>query len=215
MPRWLGVVICVLTAALVVGCGRSPSNGNAASGERSPAAQPSAGPTAFAFHPGDCTLPFTGGNLLGPAPDTFGMAIKAPLGWKVTDMAGTDADFSMTAPDSYGHQPTTIGISGPLPTDQGIGVAAFLARYIQGFVTVTIPPQECKVGSDSAAFLSFSHGGKAGFIVTWFHFGDAYLMVLEGLGGVDVNAVRDAKGVLASVTYTHNKPPPDFTPSPA
>jgi hypothetical protein len=50
-------------------------------------------------------------------------------------------------------------------------------------------------------------------MVLWVHFGDAYLLQLKGNGGVDQRAVRDAKGVLASVTYAHNVPPPGYSPS--
>jgi hypothetical protein len=51
-------------------------------------------------------------------------------------------------------------------------------------------------------------------MVLWFHFGDAYLLQLRGYGGVDQRAVGDAKGVLASVTYAHDVPPPGFSPTP-
>jgi hypothetical protein len=52
-------------------------------------------------------------------------------------------------------------------------------------------------------------------MVLCFHFGDAYLLQLKGDGGVDQSAVEDAKGVLASVTYAHDVPPPGYTPTPA
>jgi hypothetical protein len=51
-------------------------------------------------------------------------------------------------------------------------------------------------------------------MVLWIHFGLYYLLQLKGNGGVDQRAVQDAKGVLASVTYAHNVPPPGYTPSP-
>jgi hypothetical protein len=83
----------------------------------------------------------------------------------------------------------------------------------QGTVFVTAGPEACTVGNDPAAFLPFTSGTTVGYMVLWFHFGDAYLLQLKGKGGVDQRAVRDAKGVLASVTYAHNVPPPARSPS--
>jgi hypothetical protein len=126
----------------------------------------------------------------------------------------------MSAPASYQYLPTTISLSAPLPTDPGQSPSAFLARLTQSTwldhqpLVVTASPQPCVVGVDSAAFLSFTSGSKVGYMVLWFHFGDAYVLQLAGHGGVDRRAVEDAKGVLASVTYAHNVPPPDYSPSP-
>jgi hypothetical protein len=85
---------------------------------------------------------------------------------------------------------------------------------VHGFVTVTSPPQACSVGTDPAGFLGFTSGATVGYMVLWFHFGDYYLLQLKGNGGVDRMAVLDAKGVLASVTYAHDVPPPGYSPSP-
>jgi hypothetical protein len=51
-------------------------------------------------------------------------------------------------------------------------------------------------------------------MVLWLHFGTAYHLDLDGNGGVDPRAVQDAKGVLASVAYAHNVPPPGYSPPP-
>jgi hypothetical protein len=101
-----------------------------------------------------------------------------------------------------------------MPTDPGQSPSAFLDRMAQGIVSVTAPSQPCTVGQDFAAFLSFRNGVTVGYMVLWFHFGDAYLLQLKGNGGVDQRAVEDAKGLLASVTYAHDVPPPGFSPTP-
>lgn len=121
----------------------------------------------------------------------------------------------MTAPATYLYLPTEISVTAPLPTDPGQSPSVFMSRMAQGTVTVTVAAQPCTVGKDPAAFLSFTSGATAGYWVLWFHFGDAYLLQLKGHGGVDQKAVTDAKGVLASVTYAHNVPPPGFSPTPA
>jgi hypothetical protein len=101
-----------------------------------------------------------------------------------------------------------------MPTDPGKSPSAFLDRMAQGTVSATAPAKPCTVGKDPAAFLPFTSGADVGYMVLWFHFGDAYLLQLRGNGGVDQRAVGDAKGVLASVTYAHDVPPPGFSPTP-
>jgi hypothetical protein len=85
--------------------------------------------------------------------------------------------------------PTTISISAPFPADTGESPSAFLDQTVQGFVTVTSPPQSCTVGTDPAVFLTFTSGASVGYMVLWFHFGDYYLLQLKGSGGVDRKAV--------------------------
>jgi len=87
--------------------------------------------------------------------------------------------------------------------------------YVDGYpLMVTAAPEPCSIGSDPGAFISYTSGPNAGYMVIWFHFNDYYELRLRGNGGVDQRAVRDAKGVLASVTYAHNVPPPGYSPSP-
>lgn len=219
-PGWLGILL-IATLASAVGCGRAESTSSVASGVRTSSPQPTPPPnptaSAYAFLPGDCTYPTAGGTPTQPVHDTFQTAVSVPAGWTLQDTSQTDSDFLMTAPATYLHLPTTLSISAPLPTDQGQTAGSFLARITQGVsvgndpLVVTASPQACTVANDSAAFLSFSAGSTVGYMVLWLHFGDAYLLQLRGNGGVDQKAVLDAKGVLASVTYTHNVPPPPLS----
>ncbi len=219
---WLSVL---LMSALLAACGTVPVPGvDTPSGSPSgspPLTSPSAAPSPApdTFQSGDCTYPPSGGTVSQPAPDTFATTITVPSGWTLDDSSQDDSPFFMTAPASYQYFPTSMSISAPLPADPGQTASAFLARMTQGVwlgdqpLVVSAAPQACSVGGDAAAFLSFTSGDMVGFMVLWLHFGDAYLLQLKGTGGVDKRAVHDAKGVLASVTYAHNLPPPGYSPS--
>jgi hypothetical protein len=213
--RNLGL-IALLSLLTLVGatCGRVDSTSGAASAARSPSPPMTQSPTPTSvpdeFQPGDCTYPPIGGTPTQPAPDTFQTELTIPAGWTLQD----PSRFLITGPATYAFQPTTISVSAPLPTDPGQTPSSSLARMVQGVVSVTSGPQTCTVGGDSAAYLSFTNGTSVGNMVLWFHFGDAYLLQVTGTGGVDPKAIQDAKGVLASVTYAHNVPPPGYTPGP-
>jgi hypothetical protein len=220
--------VVLVTLAALSACGRIQGGGAAtasptatspdASLTPSPSSTPSPTSTPTnspnALRPGDCTYPGTGGTRTPPVPDTFQTAISVPNGWTRQDTSHTDLPFKMTAPATYLYVPTEISVSAPMPTDPGQSPSVFMTRMAQGTVTVTVAPQPCAVGKDPAAFLSFTSGATVGYWVLWFHFGDAYLLQLKGKGGVDQRAVEDAKGVLASVTYAHDVPPPGYLPSP-
>ena len=213
-----------VAAVLLAGCGAVPAGtGSDASSSRtaSPSAlapSPSGAPDSFQL--GDCTYATTSGTPTQPVNDTFQTVISVPAGWTRQDTSQTELPFLITAPSTYQYLPTTISLSAPLPTDPGQSPSTFLARLTQGTsldhqpLVITASPQSCVVGADSAAFLSFTSGSKVGYMVLWFHFGDAYLLQLVGDGGVDRRAVQDAKAVLASVGYARNVPPPGYTPSP-
>jgi hypothetical protein len=198
--------------------GSSPSGARPASPspQESLSSTPTPSTTPSGFLPGDCTYPMTGATRTQPVNDTFQASILVPPGWTLQDTSGMDnTDFLMTAPTSYKYSPSTIVVSPPLPTSPGQTPGTYLAQFAQRSVSITASPQTCTVGGDQAAFLSFTSGAKVGYMVLWFHFGDAYRLDVQGNGGVDQRAVQDAKGVLASVTYAHNVPPPGYSPSPS
>ena len=209
----VAVLLLAACGAVPAGTGSDPSSSRTAS-PSGPMATPSGAPNAFLT--GDCTYPAAAaGTPTQPAHDTFQTAISVPYGWTLQDTSYSDTtDFLMTAPTNYLYIPTTISVSAPLPTDLGKSPSAFLDGMAQGSVVVTAGTQPCSVASDPAAFLSFTSGAKVGYMVLWFHLGDAYLLQLKGNGGVDQRAVQDAKGVLASITYAHNVAPPRNSPAP-
>ena len=210
------LALLALLTLLIGACGRidpTPGVPSSPTAQQSPTPTPSSSPAAF--QPGDCTYATTGGTPAQPASDTFQTVISIPAGWSPKDTSQSDTtDFLMSAPASYMYQPTTMSVSAPLPTDPGQTPSTFLDRIAQGTVSVVASSQPCTVGNDPAAFLSFTSGSTIGYIILWFHFGDAYVAQLKGNGGVDQRAVQDAKGVLASVSYNHNVPPPGYSPSP-
>lgn len=213
------LIVCVLLLALA-SCGRAtplrslPGNTTSTVATSVSPSTPSPSPTgnANAFGPNDCTYQSAGGAITGPAPDTFQTVITIPSGW--TSNNARDGIFSLSAPSTYSNQPTTVSLSAPLPTDSSVTPSSFLSRMIQGSVTPTSVVQTCTVGLDKAAFVSYTTASNSGYLVLWFHFGNAYLFRLDGVGGVDPRAIADAKGILASVTYRHNIPPPGYTPTP-
>lgn len=156
-----------------------------------------------------------GGTPTKAAPDTFQTIVSVPPGWTLQDTSFSDTtDFLMTAPADYQFLPSSISVSAPLPTNLGESTSAALVHLAYG-TTVTVTPQTCAVGSDPAAFLSFTDGATVGYLVLWFHLGDEYLLTIKGNGGVDPRTVGDAKRVLSSVTYSHNvAPPARVSPSP-
>lgn len=209
--------LAVVTLLAVSGCGRAVIGG-VASGERSPQPTPStpaASPNPAAFEAGSCTTsPPTQGTASSPAPDTFQTGITVPVGWAAQDTAASDTtDFLLTAPLAYAYQPTTLSVSAPLPTGQGDSPGSYLQQTTSGVGTPTASGQPCTIGSDAAAFVSFANGSTVGYLVVWFHFGDAFVLQLKGNGGLDARAVQDAKYVLGSVAYSHNVPPPGYTPA--
>lgn len=209
----------VVGLLVLVACGAVPPVAGSDAGSSrtvSPnAASPSPSGALNTFLRGDCTYPLATGTQTQPAPDTFQTGISVPMSWTLEDTSHSDTtDFLMTAPSTYFYLPTTISVSAPLPTDRGQSPSASLGQITQGTVSVTAGPQPCNIGGDPGAFLAFTSGSAVGYMVLWLHFGDAYLLQLKGSGGVDPRAVHDAKGVLASVTYAHNLPPPRYSPSP-
>ncbi len=177
------------------------SSARTPSSETSPVSTPSSEPNAF--QPGDCTYPASGGTPTQPAHDTFRTVISVPQGWTQIDTSGFDATvFKLAAPPTYQNSPTTIQI-----------VSAFGdVPQTQGYVTIVGGIQTCAVNGDSGAFAQYTNGKNAGYWVLWIHLAVVYELILESNGGVDPRAIGDAKGVLASLRWTSDTPPPQYTP---
>jgi hypothetical protein len=208
---------------VLVACGNSTAGGNVSAPTVTPssAASQTRSASPSPFGTADCTSPLSGGTRTSPVNDTFQTSISVPSGWTRQDRSATDLPFSLIAPETYQYSPTVIKLSAPSPADLSLTPAAFLTRLTDGVwldngpMVVTASAQPCSVGSDRAAWLAFSSAQEVGYMVLWFHFNDYYLLQLNGNGGVDPRAIQDAKAVLGSVTYSHNVPPPGYSPSPA
>jgi hypothetical protein len=182
------------------------------SSQTSPLSSPSSEPDAF--QPGDCTYPAIGGIPTQPAHDTFRTVISVPQGWTQIDTSNFDATvFKLAAPPTYQNSPTTIQIVSAFDDVPHHSPTEYLAGQTQGYVTVVGGIQTCSVNGDSGAFAQYTHDATAGYTVLWIHLAVVYELILDGNGGIDPRAIRDTKGVLASLRWTSNTPPPQYTPS--
>lgn len=206
--------------AAIMACGPSAPQDGPTSGARTPSSQtspiatPSSAPNAF--QPGDCTYPAIGGTPTQPAHDTFRTVISVPQGWTPIDTSNFDATvFKLAAPPTYQNSPTTIQIVSAFDDVPHHSPTEYLAGQTQGYVTIVGGIQTCSVNGDSGAFAQYTHGANAGYRVLWIHLAVVYELILESNGEVDPRAIGDAKGVLASLRWTSNTPPPQYTPTPA
>ncbi len=204
--------------AAIWACGPIASQDGVTSGARTPSSQnsplstPSSEPNAF--QPGDCTYPAIGGAPTQPAHDTFRTVISVPQGWTQIDTSNFDATvFKLAAPPTYQNSPTTIQIVSAFDDVPHHSPTEYLAGQTQGYVTIVGGIQTCSVNGDSGAFAQYTHDANAGYTVLWIHLAVVYELILEGSGGIDPRAIRDTKGVLASLRWTSNTPPPQYTPS--
>ena len=211
--RYRRVIVVSLIAFFAMSCGTVTQNasGNVASEERSPSAEPSPtlepsqSPNSSAFQAGDCTDPGIGGTVTQPFTDNFKMVVTIPAGWTREPTPGDETTLAVLDPPStFANPPTSIRVASLL------GYFANLTP-VQVAEGISRPgmdaPQPCNVRGDAAAFYHYSDGSRAGYFVLWLHFNYAYALTVEGGGGVDPRAVRDARAVLASVTWTVSTPP--------
>jgi hypothetical protein len=210
--------LAFLAVVVLAACGAVPPGTEASSSQSASPVQESPTPFAIpnAFLPGDCTYPATAGTPTQPAHDTFRTAISVPQGWGQNDTSGFDATiFQLVAPSTYQYSPTTINIVSLFADVPHHSSAQYLAGLTQGYYTIVGQIETCTVKGDSAAYVQYTKGTGAGYMVLWLHLAVAYQLILEGNGGIDPRAIQDAKGVLASLSWTSNTPPPQYTPSPA
>jgi hypothetical protein len=208
-------------ALLVLGCGRVTSGDAGPSGtvstpaSRSPTpvgatstpASPSPAGSPSAFLVGDCTFPSAGGSQTEPLSDNFKMIVAIPPGWARGTPPHDEATLAtMTAPSDYGNARTTIRVASEIGYHPNMTPEQVINQYYPqpGMGSV----QSCSVNSDPAAFFQFTHGSHNGYYVLWLHFNYAYSVTLDSNGALDSRSIHDAKGVLASVTWTLASPPP-------
>lgn len=179
-----------------------------ASAARTAPPTPSSVPNAFLA--GDCTYPATGGTRTQPADDKSKTVISVPQGWTRQVQPWADQRiFQLAAPSGYQYGPTTIDIAVLFPDSPHHSPERYLAGITEVNYTVVGQIQTCTIEGDQAAYLQFTlpsrpgfKGSRAGYMVVWLHSGLAYLLNLEGSGDVDPRAIQDAKGILASLSYT-------------
>jgi hypothetical protein len=207
----LASALVLLTLAFLIACGRVPDSGAASTespstSSPSPSASPSPSGSPNAFLPGDCVYPETGGTPTQPLNDNFKMVITIPTSWtRATSGQDETTLATLTAPSSYSFTPTTMRVQSLLGYFPNLTPAQTINQYFpQSGMGVV---ESCTVSSDHAAFVQYTQGTHSGYFILWLHFNYAYSVTLDGTGGMDPRSIQDAKGVLASVTWTVLTPP--------
>jgi hypothetical protein len=117
------------------------------------------------------------------------------------------------APSTYNYSPITLNIATLFQDIPYKSPSELVAGITQVNYAIVGQIQTCTVNGDAAAYVQYTQGSRAGYMVLWLHLSVAYSLILEGNGGVDPQAVQDAKGILASLSWTSNTPPPQYTPT--
>jgi hypothetical protein len=188
----------------------------------------SASPHPNAFGPSDCVDQPTG-TLTSPLPDNFHVVVRVPDGWAREPQSPSQTQMLvLDAPAGYSHAPTQIALlslMGYFPSETPADVAGeFYGPAPPGghpeFAAQLVGEiGNCTVAGDSASFFQYSSqrsqiagtgtpGQFSGYMIVFLHFHYAYGVRVEGTGGLDQQAVRDAKQILGSWTWTITSPPP-------
>ena len=212
----MAAVVLMLLAA--VACGRVDSpigSGDNASPART--ASPSPTPNPMAFQTSDCVSPAaTGDTYTEPLADYFKAVVEIPGGWTREPPTASEADLIvLDAPASYSNQPTKIEVLNPIGYYPNATPDQVIKRFYESPTNPGVAPvalvggvASCAVQTDNAAFIQYSQGDRAGYLVIFLHIDSLYGLRLEGSGGVDERAVADAKRVLGSWRWTVASPPP-------
>jgi hypothetical protein len=143
------------------------------------------------------------------------MVVQVPNGW-IREPAGASETqlLVLDAPSNFSHRPTTIevlALFGYFPHQSPRDIAPM---YYGPSVHPDVPSvqlvgsvTDCQVEGDPAAFFHYVRGDRTGYLVLFLHFNYLYGVRVEGLGGVDPLAIRDAEQVLGSIQWTVTTPP--------
>jgi len=173
---------------------------------------PKRSPTPFA----DCSMsPGAGVTKTEPLGDQFGMVVGVPNGWTRQPVGATETKLLViAAPRSYQNQPTTIEVMSLLgyyanQSPRDLAPMFYGPSYHPDIPSVELvgTVSDCKVQGAPAAAFQYVQGDRGGYLVLFLHDNLLYGVRVEGLGGVDPLAIRDAKQVLGSITWTVATPP--------
>lgn len=199
----LGLVVVYFGS---VACGRASAeipSASQASSARTTTASPTA-TIAFAFGPSDCVAPGS-----GTATEPLGadrVIVNIPPGWTRFQPGPTETKvLVITAPASYQYSPTSITVQSFVGNYYGKTSHDWAAFLIRQWVFADQTVVDCPVGAGTAAFARYSDAGVTGYKafmvrVDSKNAGYARLwgLTVEGTGGLDANAIADAKKVLGS-----------------
>ncbi len=159
--------------------------------------------------------PGGGASKTEPLGDYFRTVVGVPSGWTRQPVGATETKLLViSAPRSYKNQPTTIEVLSllgyfPNQSPRDLAPMFFRASVHPGLPSTDLvgAVSDCQVQGVPAAAFQYVQGDRNGYLVLFLHYNFLYGVRVEGLGGVDPQAIRDAKQVLGSITWTVTTPP--------
>lgn len=150
-----------------------------------------------------------------PLGDNFHMVVGVPNGWTRQPVGATETRLLLIgAPRSYKNLPTTIEVlslfgyfTNQSPRDVAAWYYAPSLHPDVPSVELVGPVSDCQVQGVPAVAFQYVQGDRSGYLALFLHYNYLYGVRVEGLGGVDPLAIRDAKQLLGSITWTVTTPP--------
>jgi hypothetical protein len=212
------------TAVTVSGSPSPPSatvSPTPAAASPAPSAAPTATPVAPTPAPSltpfaDCSMSTgAGATKTEPLGDNFRMVVGVPNGWTRQPVGATETKLLLIgAPRSYKNQSTTIEVLSLIGYFSNQSARDTASMFYGPSVHPDVPSvdlvgavSDCQVQGVPAAAFQYVQGDRGGYLVLFLHYNFLYGVRVEGLGGVDPLAIRDAKQVLGSITWTVTTPP--------
>jgi hypothetical protein len=156
-----------------------------------------------------------GATKTEPLGDNFRMVVGVPNGWTRQPVGATETKLLLIgAPRSYKNQSTTIEVLSLIGYFSNQSARDTASMFYGPSVHPDVPSvdlvgavSDCQVQGVPAAAFQYVQGDRGGYLVLFLHDNFLYGVRVEGLGGVDPLAIRDAKQVLGSITWTVTTPP--------
>ena len=164
----------------------------------------------------DCSMPpGARATTTEPLADNFHMVVEVPDGWTRKPVGATETKLLLLgAPSRYKNLPTTIDVLSLIgyfakqsPRDLASMFYGPSAHPDVPSIDLVGTVSDCQVQSVAAAAFQYVQGERSGYLVLFLHDNYLYGVRVEGLGGVDPLAIRDAKQVLGSIAWTVTTPP--------
>jgi hypothetical protein len=156
-----------------------------------------------------------GATKTEPLGDNFRMVVGVPNGWTRQPVGATETKLLLIgAPRSYKNQSTTIEVLSLIGYFSNQSARDTASMFYGPSVHPDVPSvdlvgavSDCQVQGVPAAAFQYVQGDRSGYLVLFLHYNYLYGVRVEGFGGVDPLAVRDAKQVLGGITWTVTTPP--------
>lgn len=191
------------------------SCGDQSTGSSPTSASPlSSGSPLNYFRANDC-VDQPSGSRTAPLGDNFHVVVRVPSGWTKVPPHPTETELlGLDAPSGYSNQPTRIQVLSLMGYFQTETVDQLAQQYYSPSYHENVPSgqlvgtvTDCPVAGEPAAFFQYIQGNVSGYLVIFLHFHYLYGLRLEGAGGLDPQAARDAKRILGSWEWTITTPP--------